>query len=533
MKYKDFYNHLFQESSLTIQNADSSIKNYIKKRGKDVEESGTFGIEIEFSIGDEFSLPRTVEEDIDTFDVWDNIIENGDVNVMSNFFEYLEIRLAENTLDKHNLKKLYFYIIMRFLHDAESEGLFDDILNDVDDGNVEDVQFFLDSLRNLIKKNGFSGNAYYYYEEVVKYREIATEGVVNGDIKFLSGAGQFLSKLRIFLLGDFINAIVGKNNFISYREFKFFVKDDNRIRYILSMSGADITNDVEKEIFVSELNNEDIKYELDNILDKLNNIIRPHRYKFELKHDGVQNGVHTFELVSDILKKSDYSMIVDFFESLKSLYARGLINFTANTSAHVHVGVGEYGKDFGIFDLLAMAEIIDEKSIQSAETPDRNFRQWAKLKSDYDIIETFDFDYYREKELTNETAYEKINSAQYEVRYKGYNIYSITEQPTVEFRYFSSRMLKDVKKYLDFINYFLYLPKFVKSKNRMFLDSTWYLTRTKRGVFISLDGYLPSGKLRNVDPVTEKDVINKKIDDKLAKKPDMSVLNKHLEKNKI
>lgn len=145
-------------------------------------------------------------------------------------------------------------------------------------------------------------------------------------------------------------------------------------------------------------------------------------------------------------------------------------------SAHVHIGLPE---SFDLFDLLAITTLVDEKSIENIGD-NRNFfmfsalrqklhREIIKLVRQSDVFissETYSF---------TMTFDELETTLQKTGRNFGTNIASMRNNKTIEFRYFSSEMAKDVNRFIEWIKYFLLLPKIAESRNRILLSAGKYV----------------------------------------------------------
>lgn len=146
---------------------------------------------------------------------------------------------------------------------------------------------------------------------------------------------------------------------------------------------------------------------------------------------------------------------------------------SGNTGMHVHIGLP---LDFDAFDILAMTTLVDEKAVQKAVSSDRNFSSYAKLRRS---ISNLLITKIREKvigkdqtvpkyfTLTNPEVREIIKGFD---RNHGTNIAAFEEHRTIEFRYLGTDI---AHKALEWIEYFLLLPRIAKSRNKVTLDSIY------------------------------------------------------------
>jgi hypothetical protein len=203
------------------------------------------------------------------------------------------------------------------------------------------------------------------------------------------------------------------------------------------------------------------------------------------------------------------------------------VNMTANTSAHVHVGIGEIGKDYDVFDLLIMSELIDENAIIRSEPEGgRNYSKWAELRSQAsNILDAYGIGDGGEDfaVISNDDFLKALERKDKGVRYRGFNIFSLIKQPTVEFRYFSSRMAENPELYIKWIDYFLQLPTIAKKRNKIKIGNYYINRLSGNRFFVSRFGYY-SDRKHGVH-VNEKDNSLLNVAKKLLKKQNLSGLS--------
>lgn len=161
---------------------------------------------------------------------------------------------------------------------------------------------------------------------------------------------------------------------------------------------------------------------------------------------------------------------------------------SGNTSAHVHVGLPA---KFDAFDIIAMSDLVDEKEIKDAIGSNRDYESWAKLNYDLagDLLKGIgEFFKNAGKSITGrpllevddgtieqiETGWvikletlEKILKGKMS-KYRGTNLAAFWDHRTIEFRYWSSEAaVKRPQTFINWIRYFLVLPKVAHKRNRV------------------------------------------------------------------
>ena len=172
------------------------------------------------------------------------------------------------------------------------------------------------------------------------------------------------------------------------------------------------------------------------------------------------------EIRTKHLSQNEFDLITKICEYVSNEETGG------DTSAHVHVGLP---KDFDAFDLLAISTLVDEKSVESQAGPERELNSFARLR--YHLHEVIIRLIIRNSpnegdnksfEIKNESLsfiLSKIN------RNHRTNIKSMTTHGTIEFRYLSSDIAVESKKLINWIKYFILLPKIAKSRNKVEIKS--------------------------------------------------------------
>lgn len=209
------------------------------------------------------------------------------------------------------------------------------------------------------------------------------------------------------------------------------------------------------------------------------------------------------EIRSKHLKQNEFhlvAMICDYVEKH---------NTSGRTSAHVHIGLPN---DFDEFDLLAMTTLVDEKAIKSTVGPERALDSFAKLRNSLHAAilngissrkgEKIDGAYF----ISNKNIDLSLN---YIDRNHGTNINAMREHGTIEFRYLDSRIASRSPLFINWIKYFLLLPKIAKSKNKIVIkgnDSNLIAVRVAGGMKVYTDKKAPTINLPAADIKTAKPI---------------------------
>lgn len=181
--------------------------------------------------------------------------------------------------------------------------------------------------------------------------------------------------------------------------------------------------------------------------------------------------------------RSKYLTVQDIPKLEKILYKlKKSVKTTGGTSAHVHVGLQQF-EDFNMVDLLATVKLIDENKMYQLAGPKRESK-WALSKQK---VADFLFDKIKEKKLLNDTKEEVISNEtlkeiikSIETKYLGTNIKSFTKIGTVEFRYLSSLVLKQIDEFIETIQYFLMIPYIARRQ-----DSVKLLTSSNQPIYFT------------------------------------------------
>lgn len=181
--------------------------------------------------------------------------------------------------------------------------------------------------------------------------------------------------------------------------------------------------------------------------------------------------------------RSKYLTVQDIPKLEKILYKlKKSVKTTGGTSAHVHVGLQQF-EDFNMVDLLATVKLIDENKMYQLAGPRRESK-WALSKQK---VADFLFDKIKEKKLLNDTKEEVISNEtlkeiikSIETKYLGTNIKSFTKIGTVEFRYLSSLVLKQIDEFIETIQYFLMIPYIARRQ-----DSVKLLTSSNQPIYFT------------------------------------------------
>jgi Putative amidoligase enzyme len=155
-----------------------------------------------------------------------------------------------------------------------------------------------------------------------------------------------------------------------------------------------------------------------------------------------------------------------------------------NSGMHVHVGLPQ---DVDAFDLLAIVDVVDEKSIVDLAgiKRDAKFNEFAKLKRET-ISELIRLLFkeaaakYKNKIQTNTNNNGKLSSIKFELSYKdvemaiyaiddrnmGINLKAATQHKTIEFRYAGT---DTADKIVPLVKYYCLIPKIAQTRNKIVL----------------------------------------------------------------
>jgi hypothetical protein len=190
---------------------------------------------------------------------------------------------------------------------------------------------------------------------------------------------------------------------------------------------------------------------------------------------GVGEDGDNVEIRTPHLEKKDFNLM----ERFMNMIAYNGYQTSGNTSAHVHIGLPA---DFDYFDLLAMITLVDESAIKVDAGPKRNFEQWAALRNAfYEQIIKFlikkspvppgrNIPIIGKSMDLNEDQFQKLINV-LSGKFMGTNIGSFFERGTVEFRYLSSQIIEQPKRFLQWVNYFMILPAVAQKRNRVVYKS--------------------------------------------------------------
>ena len=170
-------------------------------------------------------------------------------------------------------------------------------------------------------------------------------------------------------------------------------------------------------------------------------------------------------------------------------------NTSGRTSAHVHIGLP---KDFDAFDLLALTTLVDEKAIKATVGPDRALDAYASLrdslhKSIYNVLmlkqgEKINKSFY----ISNKNVYSALENID---RNHGTNVTALMKHGTIEFRYLDSRITSNPDLFINWIKYFLILPKIAQSRNKITLaglNNNIIVVRESGGMRFYIDRKAPT-----------------------------------------
>ena len=265
------------------------------------------------------------------------------------------------------------------------------------------------------------------------------------------------------------------------------------------------------------------------------------------------DGDEIVELRSRYLTTKDFPMLLDLFNELNSK-----IDHSSNKSAHVHIGLQQYDDSFNAMDLLSLLSTIDEDKIIGIAGVNRVVNgRWTKPNPVVvkDMIKLITNKFFPNKDLSKKLEANSSNNEMLHListmeRYRGTNLKAFDQTGTVEFRYLSSEILKNPKKFLEVIQYYLMLPDLARKKMQIKLDDgnqTLYLTRMPGNnikITNSSTGHpsmkvpetridLAPSKLEKQKPIVINKQIEKSMEDTKKYFKDMSLYDFSTEINKL
>jgi len=177
---------------------------------------------------------------------------------------------------------------------------------------------------------------------------------------------------------------------------------------------------------------------------------------------GVGTDGDNIEIRTKHMRNEDVDTLVELMNWMR----RNHFIVSGGTSAHVHVGLPA---DFDYFDLLVTVTLVDEDTVKTDAGPDREFRNWARLR-DQIIPHIF-----LQVKRWSKDGGDTVTLSEKEMgdflrqsfqKFQGTNISSFFHRKTVEFRYFSSKMIANPPLFIQWIKYFMLLPAVAKKRSR-------------------------------------------------------------------
>lgn len=178
---------------------------------------------------------------------------------------------------------------------------------------------------------------------------------------------------------------------------------------------------------------------------------------------GVGTDGANVEIRTKHMQNEDVKTLVALMDWMK----QNRFQVTGGTSAHVHVGLPE---DFDYFDLLVMMTLVDEDRAKTDAGPDRELDNWAKLRDRFvPYFLTNARGWMREGGISVTLSEREMgNFIRYSFnKFQGTNITAFFQHGTVEFRYFSSKMIANPALFVQWIKYFMLLPAVAKKRSRV------------------------------------------------------------------
>jgi len=168
------------------------------------------------------------------------------------------------------------------------------------------------------------------------------------------------------------------------------------------------------------------------------------------------------ELRTPICTTKDFPILRKIFDKLKHETLSG------EGSAHVHIGMPSNTNGF---DLLAMTTLADEEQLKKDAGRNRNFEDWAALRTmNHKQIWYMIDELIKNKQEVIVGDEDIKNLAINTKKYHGTNLRSFGKLGTVEFRYLSSEILKDINKFFEYIQYYLILPNIAQSRKQIKIE---------------------------------------------------------------
>lgn len=206
--------------------------------------------------------------------------------------------------------------------------------------------------------------------------------------------------------------------------------------------------------------------------------------------------MENIEIRSKHLNQNEFHLVTEICEYVEKHNTNG------RTSAHVHIGLPD---DFDEFDLLAMTTLVDEKAIKSTVGPERALDSFAKLRKSLHaaILKSISSKKGEQSDKSYFISNKDIsNSLRFIDRNHGTNIKVMYDQGTIEFRYLDSRIASQSPLLINWIKYFLLLPKIAKSRNKIVLqgqDGNVIAVRVSGGIKFYYDKKAPTTNLPAAD----------------------------------
>ena len=289
-----------------------------------------------------------------------------------------------------------------------------------------------------------------------------------------------------------------------YKRWKDYHYDDKLRDFITGLDPYDYLNDMEPY----ENTSFDADISIKNTMDYIHNTMKQSVVKGEGASQtnwavGIDGDY--IEIRSKHLNQNEFHLVNEICDYVENH------NTTGKTSAHIHVGLP---KDFDEFDLLAMTTLVDEKAIKTAVGPERALNSFAKLRDSlhFTILNAIGV---KKGEITNNSYFVSNKSINLSLsiidRNHGTNIKAMIDHDTIEFRYMDSRIASRSSVFINWIKYFLLLPKIAKSRNRIVLKGhhiNVIAVRESGGIRFYTDkkaptSNLPAADIKSTNPIVK------------------------------
>ena len=206
-------------------------------------------------------------------------------------------------------------------------------------------------------------------------------------------------------------------------------------------------------------------------------------------HWAVGPDAENVEIRSKHLNQNEFDLVHQICSYVEEHHTSG------KTSAHVHIGLPT---DFDAFDLLALTTLVDEKAIKATVGPDRALDSYASLRNSLHR-QIYNSMILKQGEKVDKSFFvstaNMIAAMEAIDRNHGTNVTAMMKHDTIEFRYLDSRIVSKPDLFINWIKYFLILPKIAQSRNKISLvglNNTIIAVRESGGIRFYIDRSAPT-----------------------------------------